>query len=330
MAAAAASTKVPLLMLAEKGENGEIREFFDLSSGITHSMNLPELAGKCCLGVGFPGWVFTADKQGDMNLFHIFTRTLINLPHMSMLEGYDSEEELGEVDCTDYVEKAVISADPLSSPTTDYVLGLIQGSPATFAFWRPGDTFFTSLGSTIPECAYSDITWYNCSFYGPNFRGDIVIFNFQHDDCGGARVVKGIPVDLIGCCQLYIVYLMGELLVIHRDGPISDEGQDTDQYGAKAFHVYKINDCNYEEIKDLGDRALFVGKSATLAMAIEDDQGSGCKRNHIYFTDDCVDSYFNLEQGGGKDMGVYSMVDGTIVPHYTGQSYHKVTPPLWV
>ncbi|WMV28335.1 hypothetical protein MTR67_021720 [Solanum verrucosum] len=284
--AAAASTKVPLLMLAEKGENGEIREFFDLSSGITHSMNLPELAGKCCLGVGFPGWVFTSDKQGNMNLFHIFTRTLINLPHMSMLEGYDSEEELGEVDCTDYVEKAVISADPLSSPTTDYVLGLIQG--------------------------------------------DIVIFSFQHDDCGGARIVKGIPVDLIGCCQLYIVYSMGELLVIHRDGPISDEGQDTDQYGAKAFHVYKINDCNYEEIKDLGDRALFVGKSATLDMAIEDDQGSGCKRNHIYFTDDCVDSYFNLEQGGGKDMGVYNMVDGTIVPHYTGQSYHKVTPPLWV
>ncbi|KAH0671927.1 hypothetical protein KY284_023014 [Solanum tuberosum] len=242
--AAAASSKVPLLMLAEKEENGEIREFFDLSSG-----------------------------------------TLINLPHMSMLEGYDSEEE---IDCTDYVEKAVISADPLSSPTTDYVLGLIQG--------------------------------------------DIVIFSFhQHDDCGGARVVKGIPIDLIGCCQLYIVYSMGELLVIHRDGTISDEGQDSDQYGAKTFHVYKINDYNYEEIKDLGDRALFVGKSATLAMAIEeDDQGSGYKRNHIYFTDDCVDSYFNLEQGGGKDMGVYNMVDGTIVPHYTGQSYHKVTPPLWV
>lgn len=321
----AAATEVPLLMLAEKKESPQIRDFFNISTGITHSMDLSELAGKCCLGVGYPGWLFTADEQGNMNLFHIFTRTLINLPHMSTLEGFDYDDE---PDCTGYVEKALLSADPLSSPT-DYVLVLIQGSPPTFAFWRSGDTSFTSLGTTIPDCAYSDITWHDGNFYGPNFRGDIVIFS-PDPAAPRARVVKGIPVELIGSCQLYIVYSMGELLVIHRDGPISDEGQDKDQYGVKTFHVYKINDINsssynYQEIKSLGNRALFVGRSATLA--IEDDR---CKKNHIYFTDDCLDSYFGLEQGGGKDMGVYNLLDGTILPHYTGQSYHKVTPPLWV
>lgn len=313
---------VPMLLLAENEQNPEIREFFDLFTGSIHTMNLPELGGKCSLGIGYPDWLFTADEQGNMNLFHIFTRTRINLPHMSMLEGFDYDDE---PDYTGYVEKALISADPLSSP--NYVLGLIQGSPPTFAFWRSGDTSFTSLGTTIPECAYSDLTWHDGNFYAPNFAGDIVIFN---SSSGVARVVKGIPPALIGSCQLYIVHSMGELLVIHRDGRISDEGEDKDQYGAKTFHVYKINEIDntsysYEEIRDLGNRALFVGNSATLAIA--DDYG-GCERNHIYFTDDCRDSYFDLEQGGGTDMGVYNLLYRTIVPHYNGQSYHSHSTTL--
>ncbi|KAM3238220.1 hypothetical protein P3L10_013250 [Capsicum annuum] len=139
---------------------------------------------------------------------------------------------------------------------------------------------------------------------------------------------------------------MGQLLLITRDGTTIDdddkgldatvsddgEGQAADQYRAKTFHMYKINDPNsttsyrYTELKDLGNRVLFIGHSATLAM--EEDQVLERKGNRIYFTDDCADTYYNLKQGGGKYMGVYNLLDGTIVPHYTGQSYHKVTASL--
>ncbi|KAF3643977.1 hypothetical protein FXO38_20411 [Capsicum annuum] len=215
------SVAVPWLMLSEKKDNAEIREFFDLSNGITHCMNLAELVGKGCLSVGFP----------------------------------------------------------------DYILALIQGSPATFAFWRPGDTSFTSLLTAIPDCAYSDITWHDGKFYGVNFMGDIVIVDSTVSPIAAARVVRWTTPDLIAGCQIYIVYSMGQLLVITRDGTrgsndpgiihvhpslISDdyewqdatdsddgeEGQDADQYGVKTFHGYKINDPNsttrysYTELKD--------------------------------------------------------------------------------
>ncbi|KAK4358095.1 hypothetical protein RND71_023705 [Anisodus tanguticus] len=186
-------------MLAEKEENAEIREFWDFSKGVTYTMNFPELVGKYCVGVGFPGWLFSADEQGHMNLFHLFSRTLINLPDMDMLQGSLSRRNL---------------------------------------------------------------------------------------------------------------------VVIEGD----------DSYGVKQFRVYKINDSSYEEVKYLGNRALFLGFSATLAV----EPPPGCQGNRIYFTDDCREAYFCMERGGGKDMGVYNLLDGTIVPHFTGQSYHKLTPPLWV
>ncbi|PHT33468.1 hypothetical protein CQW23_25268 [Capsicum baccatum] len=49
---------VPLVMLAEKEENADTREFFDVVKGVTYTMNFPELARKHCLGVGIPGWLF--------------------------------------------------------------------------------------------------------------------------------------------------------------------------------------------------------------------------------------------------------------------------------
>nr|XP_009597944.1 F-box/kelch-repeat protein At1g57790-like [Nicotiana tomentosiformis] len=332
VAAAAAAVAVPLLMLAEEEEKKGIREFWDLSKGVTYSMSIPELVGKCCLGVGFPGWLFTADEQGHMNLFHLFSRSLINLPDMDMLEGFDYEDEKGN--CALYVEKAVISSDPLISKE-DYVLALIQGYPRTFAFWRPGSKCFTSVSEIIPECAYSDITWHDGQFYGVDFWGNVIIFDFRSGNYPmSARVVRSeIPPEIMRGNLVYIVYSMGELLVINRDGAYEDD--DTGIYGAKQFHVYKINDIDgttpsYSEVKDLGNRALFVGNSATVAAVEHLAHGNGIQGNHIYYTDNCTDTYFNLEQGGGKDMGVYNLLDGTIVPHYTGQSYHKLTPPLWI
>ncbi|KAJ8547924.1 hypothetical protein K7X08_021160 [Anisodus acutangulus] len=288
-------------------------------------MNFPELVGKYCVGVGFSGWLFTANEQGHMNLFHLFSRTLINLPDMDMLQGFAFQEELG-CDRITYVQKALLSSDPLSS-TDDYVLALIQGYPRTFVFWRPGSKSFTSVDSTIPYCAFSDVTWHDGHFYGVSFMGNIVILDFTSDyySTTAARVIMSQIPPRVACSnKVYIVYSMGELLVINRDGCHNFEEGD-DSYGVKQFCVYKINDSSYEEVKDLGNRALFLGFSATLAV----EPPPGCQGNRIYFTDDCREAYFCMEGGGGKDMGVYNLLDGTIVPHYTGQSYHKLTPPLW-
>lgn len=315
---------VPWLMLAEKEGNEESREFFDMSKDVTRIMSFPELVEKRCLGVGFPGWIFMADEQRKMNLFHLFSRSVINLPDMDMLEGFDYEWERGS--CRYYVEKAVISSNPLT--TSDYVLALIQGYPRCFAFWRPGQKSFTNVET--PRRAYSDITWHGGQFYGVDFMGNIIIFDFRGSEeyPTVATVVKGIPPSLTRGTQLYMVHSLGELLVITRDGAFLDEDGS---YGVKEFHVYKIDvdRKSYEEVADLGNRALFLGSSATLAVA-QAYKIEGCKGNCIYFTDDCWQSYFNIERGGGKDMGIYNLLDGIIEPHYTGESYHKFSPPLWI
>lgn len=326
----AAAIQVPWLMLAEKKEEEENREFWDLSKGVTYTMRFPELVGKYCVGVGFPGWLFTADEQGHLNLFHLFSRTLIKLPSVVMLEDFNFQEELG-CDRIDYVDRALVSSDPLSS-STDYVLALIQGYPRTLAFWRPGSKSFTSLDSSLTDCAFSDVTWHDGQFYAVGFMGDVFIFDFRSSKKDyyptTVRVISlQLPPEVAIDNIVYIVHSMGELLVINRDGIVNEDGDNG--YGVKQFHVYKINDvdnASYEEVKDLGNRALFLGSSATLAV----EQSCQIRGNHIYFTDDCKEAYFSIENGGGKDMGVYNLLDGTIVPHYTGQSFHKITPPLWV
>lgn len=75
-------------MLAEKEGNEDKREFFNLVKGVTHTINFPELVGKRCLGVGIPGWLFIIDLEGNMNLFHLNSRSLIRLPHVNTLDGF--------------------------------------------------------------------------------------------------------------------------------------------------------------------------------------------------------------------------------------------------
>ncbi|KAH0668698.1 hypothetical protein KY289_023191 [Solanum tuberosum] len=237
---------VPLLMLAEKPGKEESREFFDLIKGVTYTMNFPELVGKRCLGVGIPGWIFTADLKGNMNLFHLNSRCLIELPHINTLENFDLD--------------------------------------------------------------------YHIEFEGRGLERPI------------KRIVEGVPSEFIYGMQLYIVHSLGELFVITRNGV--EKHPETNLYGVEEFIVSRVDVDNesYEEVDDLGNRAIFLGFSASTAVV----EQYGCKANHIYFTDDCSTAYYLSEKGGGKDMGIYNLLDDTVEPHYTGESYHRFSPSIWI
>ncbi|KAM3269671.1 putative F-box protein [Capsicum chacoense] len=311
---------VPLLMLAEKEENADTREFFDVVKGVTYTMNFPELARKLCLGVGIPGWLFTVDANGNMNLFHLNSRSIIELPHMDTLKGFDLDNHRGYLER--YVDKAVLSSDP---HTTDgYILMINQGGPRTLAYWKPGKKGFISVETR--KAAYADVTWHDGQFYGVDVRGNVIVFDFR----GGmeptiGKVFQGVPSESICGMRLYIVHSSGELFVITRDG--IETNPETKLYGVEEFIVGKVDVDNesYEKVDDLGNRSLFLGFSASLAV-----EQYGCKANHIYFTDDCTLTFDSSEKGGGKDMGVYNLFDNTIEPHYAGESYHRFSPPIWI
>ncbi|GJT77233.1 hypothetical protein Tco_1043958 [Tanacetum coccineum] len=52
------------------------------------------------------------------------------------------------------------------------------------------------------------------------------------------------------------------------------------------------------------------------------------KSNSIYYTDDVR----SLHHSGGRDMGIYSLSEKTIEPHFTGESRrgYGLTPPIWI
>ncbi|KAL3499667.1 hypothetical protein ACH5RR_038760 [Cinchona calisaya] len=74
-----------------------------------------------------------------------------------------------------------------------------------------------------------------------------------------------------------------------------------------------------KEIKNLGSRALFIGRNASISLEVLDNKlAPMIKPNHIYFTDDCWEEYMEIPEGGGLNMGVFNMETGAIETFYEG------------
>ena len=100
-------------------------------------------------------------------------------------------------------------------------------------------------------------------------------------------------------------------------------------YGTTAFKVFEVNlgGEEWKELKNLDNRALFLGRNSSISVKASDF--SGCKANCIYFTDN-FEKHWSIPGGGGRDTGIYNMLDGSIEPHYPGDSLSCITPPMWV
>ncbi|XP_019236630.1 PREDICTED: uncharacterized protein LOC109216868 [Nicotiana attenuata] len=147
--------------------------------------------------------------------------------------------------------------------------------------------------------------------------------------------------------QTYILESLGSLFVVVRNGcqlrlPIDDfdripltfiqqvENDENLIHGTLEFIVYRVDLAAGQgtQTRELGDRAFFLGASASLL--VQASEFPGIKPNHIYFTDDFLESYMFYEEGGGLDMGVFNLADGSIQPHYEGVSLSPFCPPIWV
>nr|GEZ19304.1 hypothetical protein [Tanacetum cinerariifolium] len=84
----------------------------------------------------------------------------------------------------------------------------------------------------------------------------------------------------------------------------------------KSFQVlaYDLQSRNWSKVTDFGTKTLFV--RYTSSFWVEDTTGV-IKGNCIYYTN-----------GIGGDTGIYHLLDGTIEPHFAGDSLSHVTPPL--
>ncbi|KAK6935317.1 Domain unknown function DUF295 [Dillenia turbinata] len=320
-------SKLPWLMLADNNNYTEnTREFFDLSNyGIIQKLNLPEVKGRKCFSSH--GWLITISDDLDITLLHPLSRREISLPNLDTLGLPDMLHiDFNASSC--YFYKAILSSSP--SRSSNYVVMLIHGTllgQAQLAFCRAGDKYWTPIDKWFEH--YSDVTHFENQFSAVDCEGNVVVF-----DVNGRHIVDfSVPEIFVEnyVNRLYVVELTGKLMMVCR----VIEGQ-RENYGTRKFEVFEIDLATgfRNRIKDLGNNSIFLGFNSSISVdcAIV----NGCRPSCIYFTDDGEEPYHGpppeAPLGRGKDMGIYDMMEGTVepLPYFEGESYSRITPPMWV
>ncbi|XP_060206847.1 F-box protein At2g26160-like isoform X2 [Lycium barbarum] len=328
--------RVPWLMLAEEKDDNTCRKFFSLCNGMILKKQIPKASGKRCMES--VGWLITVGKdEGEISLLHPFSGAQIQLPHQNTTEHY---EIIKTKEPWTFIKKAVLSANP--SHISDYVLVVIEGNIGLLSFWRPGDLLWTRIKKPIYFRHSSDVVYFRGHFYVVDYSGCVRVCDVAGSEPTKSYITAQVTPWLDG--KYYILESLGSLFVVLQDGvniryvkddgkrfsPCEDDEKKTSYtYRTRNFLVFQIDldACRATPTRDSGDRAFFLGANASLS--VQASQFPGIKPNHIYFTDNCLDAYIHFE-GGGLNMGVFNIADGSIQPHYEGVSLSRVCPPIWV
>ncbi|GJZ76801.1 hypothetical protein Tco_0641473 [Tanacetum coccineum] len=301
-------SRLPSLMLADKSEDDkESLELFLLSNKSIREIRLPEAYGKLCMSSC--GWLLTVGDDFATQLVNPLSLETINLPKVDTLqeERFFGEQELEPLDWDMQLFKLV-----LVIPAN--LVFVICGSKGKLAFCHIGDKKWTYVEEGRSGQIY-DITFYNGQVYAICWYNNIRACNVNGKEPTVFFDVTTMPEDV--CDQvMYSAYIIGlddeerkRLLVIIRE------------YETTIFQVfaYDLESGNWSKVKDLGTKTLFVGYSSL--FCVEETTGV-IKGNCIYYTDDVLSQ--------GRDMGIYHLSDGTIEPHFEGESCSHLTPPIWL
>ncbi|PWA68228.1 hypothetical protein CTI12_AA310490 [Artemisia annua] len=311
-------SRLPSLMLADKSDDQESRELFLLSNKSIRKIQLPEAYGKVCKSSC--GWLLTVGKDFASQLINPLSREIINLPKADTFPV-----AIHPLNWDIAIHKVVLLME------SKLVL-VIYGCYEKLGFCHIGDNKWSSIEQH--ECIL-DITFYNGHIYCLELNRVIRACNVNGKDPTVLVRVARIP-ELVYDQYVFSAYIVGlddgerkQLLVIIKEG-IYHEGGGPEPY-TKSFQVlaYDLETGGWSKVKDFGTKTLFVGYSSS--FWIEDTTGV-IKGNCIYYTDDFVgiDEFADGQEGGGKDMGIYHLSDGTIEPHFAGESLSRVTPPIWL
>ncbi|KAF7149709.1 hypothetical protein RHSIM_Rhsim02G0224500 [Rhododendron simsii] len=315
------SEQIPWLMLSNKDKPDE-RQFVSIrKGGVIRTVNLPEARGKRCLET--LGWLVTTSEDGDINLFHPFTRVLINLPHISNFENYSARRNKS----LSFISKAVLSSRPEEGK--DYVLMVIYAAGykgrGHLAFWRSRDKSWIFVDITW----FYDINFRNGLCYGVDGSGTVHAFDVLGPNPTVPLVVGYGPSHGYSAVlkQPYVVESAGVVLVVHRIirrvSPSTFSGDDPYIFETSGFTVFEVDSSAIGkgvEKTSLGDHALFLGDNASVSVDVSRFQG--IKANCIYY----IDSF----KQGGNYMGIYNMEDGSLSPCYEGEHCSLICPPTWV
>ncbi|KAL3498860.1 hypothetical protein ACH5RR_041592 [Cinchona calisaya] len=280
--------KIPCVMLSSEDDD---REFYSsMEREVVAKVSLPNLKGKKCYES--LGWLLVVGQQGEMSLVQPFSaHDEIPLPHQNTFKHDDWLNTLREI----FVEKFMLSANPCE--TSDFVVMLICGSVGYLAFWRNNDQKWTKIKTR--NSRYGDVKYYNGKFYAIDYMGYFVVCDISGPNRTKATIIVCLTrysdnssTALHECSinlivqnkHLYIVESSSSdnkesLLIVTRDCFANyDDGQggelDSPTYDTKGFQVYEVDLLRgiWKEINSLGNRALFLGHSASLSLDVSSNK----------------------------------------------------------
>ncbi|KDO51367.1 hypothetical protein CISIN_1g041839mg [Citrus sinensis] len=265
----------------------------------------------------------------SLTLVHPFSRAEIELPNVKAFE--DWYVNLSNITGKgNFIEKFVLTTSNLLE--SDFAVMVIYGSPRKLAYFKRGQKNWITADKSS---WVFDVVYYKEKFYAVDAVGEIMAWDLSGDDPSVRELVAKMPSEIVDGMlfeKLYLVESDGTLLVVWRRRAYPSENYNSCR-GTYAFQVFKVDlfANTWMEIKDIGNRALFLGHNSSLSVQVLDS--SICIPNSIYFTDDSWRSYMaRRRRGGGKDMGIYNIQDGSMVPYFKGKFRHRsrIAPPTWV
>ncbi|KAF5190210.1 F-box skip23-like protein [Thalictrum thalictroides] len=326
--------------------------FFSFHNRKTYKVETPQIADRRICGSCKGGWLITLHKNGEIQVFHPFSKKLINLPPVTELPGVvgpvftkdnsvlyrvlakgKMENILAGKMCEFYIYKAVMFSD---CPSNGVVI-VIYGFERKLACCRPGkDKNWIPLKGNN-NCNFEDVILHQGNFYAVQDKGHVYVLGGIGSSSPFVKLVLSEP-DRIMYYKKHLVDCKGELFLLRRIRYPMEPG-DEEAHLTMAFTIKKIDltGRKWVDVQDLDkDSAVFIGTNDFFSLSASNVPG--CKGNSIYFTDDCLDQFVSdgyldcLEDDiyGGHDIGIYYNADDDFDRFYPSEPKLLIKPPpVW-
>ncbi|XP_059626765.1 probable F-box protein At1g44080 [Cornus florida] len=332
-----------LMLSTNNSLQDDEQRFFSLDHGKIFKLNLPEVCHCRCCGSSW-GWLILANRSGDNILFNPFSRRKIQLPSQTTLPVAQYIHTLGGVmeqwwKGPSFIRKAMLLSPPASDNDGNIVgddcIVVAIYELAKLCFCRPGDQAWTGFGNEHLGVSFEDMILYNDQLYGVTDEYDLVLIELDPQP-RGTKVTMPSPDGHDRHSHpdsefIYLVESCGELLMVVRHCRYPTGNGSFPPCFTTAFKVFKFDSSGprWVEVDNLGDQMLFVGTSSGISFSAS--LFSGFRGNCIYFTDDNFWNIVIIFEGpkACRDLGVFSLDDGSIKSFFPTGSHSSLCPPVW-
>lgn len=327
-----------------------------------HKVDTPQTASRRIIGSCQGGWLITLHENGEIQLFHPFSKVVVNLPPLTQLPSvfgsvvtkrygivytvsfkpmFGGPERRKRIPSsymlTFYVWKTIMSS---ACPTTAVIL-IIHGYARKLAIFRPGKDHKWIALRGDKEGKFNDITRFQGNFFAVQDDGSVfVVCGLDTSSPFIQRVIS--ETNSFECYMKYLVDFKGELLLLVRVRSTLIWPEMTERFEIKKRDSTMTKWVQADDIID-EESALFVGGINDSFVLSTLTAAPDCKGGCIYFTDDNLEKYScyqdlpdNLEAEtpsadwiGGQDLGVYNITTDTIERFYPNSSMCIEPMPFW-